>query len=239
MTKKLIRLTEGDLHRIVKESVTSIISEIGDTRRGQYMLGKLWRKKYDNELDAANDNDEERYSKAYNAAKPIQQYAYKNNRKSIDGSSAFDSGTYAKWDTNLRNADLAKRGKTKRKSESEIYQSLADKDAKENVMDSSEICKYALDWLKSHEKIVLRYKGDSMNQDKLRRCGCKNLGDYIIYCYDNGKIPGWAFYQIYANKIYKELNLFYDGSTANADEEGFKKAWESFCDYVYKTYKTY
>ena len=47
------------------------------------------------------------------------------------------------------------------------------------------------------------------------------------------------FFQIYANKIYKELNLFYDGSTANADEGGFKRAWASFCDYVYDTYKSY
>lgn len=31
MNKKLIRLTESDLHRIVKESVNRILNEIGDT----------------------------------------------------------------------------------------------------------------------------------------------------------------------------------------------------------------
>ena len=41
MNKKLIRLTEGDLHRIVKESVNRVLNEIGDTPRGQYMLGRL------------------------------------------------------------------------------------------------------------------------------------------------------------------------------------------------------
>ena len=239
MNKKLIRLTESDLHNIIKESISTIINEIGDTRRGQYMLGKLWRRKYDNELAAADDKDEERYTKAYNAAKPIQQYAYNNNTKSIDGSSAFDKGSYAEMDKKIRNSELARKGKTKIKPESEIYQSLADKDAKENVMSKDEIYDYALNWLKSHEKNVLRYRGDSYNKDTLNRCNCKNLGEYIIYCYDNGSIPGWAFYQIYANKIYKELNLYYDGSTANADEKGFKRAWASFCDYVYDNYKVY
>jgi len=41
MNKKLIRLTESDLHRIVKESVNKIINEIGDTPRGQYALGAV------------------------------------------------------------------------------------------------------------------------------------------------------------------------------------------------------
>lgn len=40
MNKKVIRLTEGDLHRIVKESVNRVLNEIGDTPRGQYMLGR-------------------------------------------------------------------------------------------------------------------------------------------------------------------------------------------------------
>lgn len=38
---KRIRLTESDLHRMIKESVKSVINEIGDTRRGQWMLGRL------------------------------------------------------------------------------------------------------------------------------------------------------------------------------------------------------
>ena len=41
MNKKLIRLTESDLHRIVKESVNRIINEIGDTEKGQRDLGAL------------------------------------------------------------------------------------------------------------------------------------------------------------------------------------------------------
>ena len=35
MNKKLIRLTENDLHKIVKESVNRILNEIGDTEKGR------------------------------------------------------------------------------------------------------------------------------------------------------------------------------------------------------------
>ena len=45
MNEKLIRLTESDLHRIVKESVNRVLNEIGDTERGQYMLGRLSKRK--------------------------------------------------------------------------------------------------------------------------------------------------------------------------------------------------
>jgi hypothetical protein len=41
MNKKLIRLTENDLHKIVKESVHKIINEIGDTEKGQDALGQV------------------------------------------------------------------------------------------------------------------------------------------------------------------------------------------------------
>jgi hypothetical protein len=39
--KKMVRLTESELHRIIKESVNRVLNEIGDTPNGQYALGKL------------------------------------------------------------------------------------------------------------------------------------------------------------------------------------------------------
>lgn len=45
MNKKQIRLTESDLHRIIRESVNKILNEIGDSEYGQYMLGRLSKKK--------------------------------------------------------------------------------------------------------------------------------------------------------------------------------------------------
>ena len=39
--KKVIRLTESDIHQMVRNSVKRIINEIGDTKRGQWMLGRV------------------------------------------------------------------------------------------------------------------------------------------------------------------------------------------------------
>ena len=44
----MIRLTEGQLHRIIESSVRKVINEIGDTKRGSYMLGRLASKHFDN-----------------------------------------------------------------------------------------------------------------------------------------------------------------------------------------------
>lgn len=41
MKRKTVKLTESKINRIVKESVYRILNEIGDTPKGQYMLGRL------------------------------------------------------------------------------------------------------------------------------------------------------------------------------------------------------
>lgn len=46
--KRRIRLTEGDLKRIISESVKRALNEIGDTTKGQYMLGRLAARKRKN-----------------------------------------------------------------------------------------------------------------------------------------------------------------------------------------------
>ena len=52
MNKRLIRLTESDLHRIVKESVNMILNEIGDTAKGQYALGQVSQRAATDSLNA-------------------------------------------------------------------------------------------------------------------------------------------------------------------------------------------
>ena len=39
--KRTIRLRESELRRMISESVNGILNEIGNTKRGQYMLGRL------------------------------------------------------------------------------------------------------------------------------------------------------------------------------------------------------
>lgn len=55
MKQNVIRLTESDLHRIVKESVSKILNEIGDTPRGNFALnavrGRRAAKQYRTNMD--------------------------------------------------------------------------------------------------------------------------------------------------------------------------------------------
>lgn len=43
--KQVMRLTESDLHKVIKESVKRVLNEIGDTPKGQYALGALASRK--------------------------------------------------------------------------------------------------------------------------------------------------------------------------------------------------
>lgn len=71
--EKLI-LTESDLHTLVMESVKRIINEIGDTPKGQYMLGRLDGRYIKRMHDA---EDEEERMKMWQKANDINDYASK------------------------------------------------------------------------------------------------------------------------------------------------------------------
>ena len=62
MNKKLIRLTESDLHRIVKESANRVLNEVG----------------YEGNLQ-----DTEDYNKAVKCVKFLMDYAVKNNNNTL------------------------------------------------------------------------------------------------------------------------------------------------------------
>ena len=46
MEKNTIRLNESQLHNLIKESVEKILNEIGETKKGQELLGRLGARKY-------------------------------------------------------------------------------------------------------------------------------------------------------------------------------------------------
>lgn len=77
MDKQIIRLTEQDLHRIVKESVESILKEIGDTNRGMYMLGRTQQRAIKRGDRATDDAISDRYERNYHG---------------MDGARAFHNG---------------------------------------------------------------------------------------------------------------------------------------------------
>ena len=90
MNKNRIKLTESQLHEIIKESVKNVLNEIGDTPQGQYMLGRLKQ----NKLYNHQDGDE-----AY-----IGQYAADQRKKSNYDlkklRDAHQQGFSDQWDKN-------------------------------------------------------------------------------------------------------------------------------------------
>ena len=62
--KQVIRLTEGDLHKIIKESVHSILNEIGDTPKGNFALsavqGRRAAKRYRTNMGAKDNAENDR-----------------------------------------------------------------------------------------------------------------------------------------------------------------------------------
>jgi len=95
MNKKLIRLTESDLHRIVKESVNRILNEIGNTKDGRNKIRKAIANKdakgFDNDMDGkfekpfkANDGNEysnKHFGKIANVEKYMNDSPYSKEWK--------------------------------------------------------------------------------------------------------------------------------------------------------------
>ena len=94
--KKTIRLTESDLHRVIKESVNRILNEIGDTRRGQYMLGRLRNRQsfrginYNDAGDYAYEANRNSYGKDY------QEGFHDEEKYRRNADSTWDIGKYGK-----------------------------------------------------------------------------------------------------------------------------------------------
>lgn len=92
-----VRLSESDLHNIVKESVEQVLMEIGDTERGQYALGALQAKK-----DYLAKQEFQRgcqFNNKYSTYKPDVHAS--ERRKEVNGGSEFDT-------TNMENYYKAK-----------------------------------------------------------------------------------------------------------------------------------
>jgi hypothetical protein len=60
MNKRLIRLTEGDLHRIVKESVNRILNEDDDALK-QRQMQRMWDKQYGQRPDMNSKRSKKRF----------------------------------------------------------------------------------------------------------------------------------------------------------------------------------
>jgi hypothetical protein len=131
MNKKLIRLTESDLHKIVKESVGKIINEIGDTPKGQEMLGRTAERAYQR-AQRTSGADKKRYMRTYDDA---YKTGGKSSNKHLGGSREhFDNGRdyeYEKW-ADEHNGNVAE-SKTMNKKLIRLTESDLHKIVKESV----------------------------------------------------------------------------------------------------------
>ena len=92
MTKKVIRLTETDLHRIIKESVNKILKEeYGNSHRSQYMLGRLANRQSERgERPTANDRAYTMYNNDYSD----------DYRQGFDDEAKYGRNSDSTWDGN-------------------------------------------------------------------------------------------------------------------------------------------
>lgn len=99
MKKVVYRMTENDLHKIIEESVKKALNEIGDTEKGQYMLGRLTRKHRDNgelqKMKNVSDYSHEKIKDAFN------NYPHYNPNKGHHLSNANSMGWHDKGKENM------------------------------------------------------------------------------------------------------------------------------------------
>ena len=99
---KLIRLTENDLHRIVKESVQKIINEIGDTPRGQRALGAVAARSIHRMHNALDDDQPEEAAYWDNVANDAARIGHNNVNPDWDEETEYFDDGVDYWHNNLR-----------------------------------------------------------------------------------------------------------------------------------------
>lgn len=83
--KQTIKITESELRNVIKNCVNEALNEIGDTPRGQYMLGALQAKR-----QAQAERYKELTPQSFYYIEPHNQQAYRNGMQRAD-----DIDTYA------------------------------------------------------------------------------------------------------------------------------------------------
>ena len=91
MKKHRVKLTESDLHRIVKESVKKVLNEISDTPKGQHILGRLNARQQNPEDGEGKSKVEQRYLRKQ-FANGTHHIPFKESR--ITETSSFDMMRY-------------------------------------------------------------------------------------------------------------------------------------------------
>ena len=83
--KKVVRLTESQLHNIIAESVSQILNEIGDTPKGAYDLGRLYGRYKGRKLYSPSKENKDRIS-------DMEKYIEAKKFDDVARRRAFDRG---------------------------------------------------------------------------------------------------------------------------------------------------
>ena len=98
MKRQMVRLTESDLHRIIKESVNRVLNEIGDTPRGQEKLGAVAKRASDRMMKSLEDGDPNdfrdfrKYKHVHDDAVNKHKESIKKNRNQKKGLEGWAKG---------------------------------------------------------------------------------------------------------------------------------------------------
>ena len=125
MNKKIVRLTESDLHKIVRESTHKMLNEIGDSSDGQYILGRT-AERASQRADRTYGVDRRRYDKTFKDAYSTAAKASKKHLGRPFGGTndAFEKGRddeSDKWEETLTIESTNMNKKTIRLTESDLH----------------------------------------------------------------------------------------------------------------------
>lgn len=151
MDKKLIKLTESDLHRIVKESVNKMLNEIGDTPKGQYTLGRLAYKKGEERPRMGQNIGKMRKDSGNDIFKYADKAAHKNGMYGHEFGAGYDyQDDVENWD------NYSKQEKVtviiSRIMNTRGFNKLVSSNASIDDMTDEEL----LDWLKGEQNLYAR-----------------------------------------------------------------------------------
>lgn len=94
--RQTIRLTESDLHKLIKSCVDEALNEIGDTQRGQYALGCVAAR---NDLNMRKSYKNGDYASAqkYSNNSNMADKAASRSRAAANGGSEFNQENMANY----------------------------------------------------------------------------------------------------------------------------------------------
>ena len=109
MNNKLIRLTESDLHRIVRESVNKVLNEIGNSHSGSYQLGRVYAR-------AKRNGKDDVAKRASNGAKHVPAFLRGHNDQNYHMDAVANWPKYAEGEDERMNSSIEKYRKLDKES---------------------------------------------------------------------------------------------------------------------------